>query len=94
MGPQADVESWTSRSSPRAIEHGLSEDELLHAYRNPIRAWDLGPGLTMVIGANQAALALEAVRAARQAGMSWSGIGTFVGTTGEAACQRSLTKVA
>ncbi len=42
-----------------ALKHGLSEDEILHAYRNPIRAWDLGDGLTMIIGANRAALVLE-----------------------------------
>jgi hypothetical protein len=31
---------------------------------------------------------IEAVRAARTSGMSWSAIGNFVGTTGEAARQR------
>ncbi len=38
-----------------AFKHGLTEDEIRHAYRNPIRAWDLGDGFTMIIGANQAA---------------------------------------
>lgn len=42
-----------------AFKHGLTEDEIRHAYRNPIRAWDLGDGFTMIIGANQAALILE-----------------------------------
>ena len=42
-----------------AFRHGLSEDEILHAYRNPIRAWDLGDGFTMIIGANQADIVLE-----------------------------------
>lgn len=37
---------------------------------------------------------IEAVSAAREAGMSWSMIGTFVGTTGEAARQRYGNKVA
>ncbi|GAB2493384.1 hypothetical protein GCM10027030_28320 [Luteococcus sediminum] len=37
---------------------------------------------------------LEAVRTARQAGMSWNAIGTFVGTSGEAARQRYMAKVA
>ncbi|HEX2895689.1 MAG TPA: hypothetical protein VHO29_16925 [Marmoricola sp.] len=37
---------------------------------------------------------LEAVRAAREAGMSWAVIGAFVGTTGEAARQRYAGKVA
>lgn len=37
---------------------------------------------------------LDAVRAARDAGLSWSTIGSFVGTTGEAARQRYSAKVA
>ena len=42
-----------------ALKHGLAEEEILHAYRNPVRAWDLGDGFTMLIGANQAAIVLE-----------------------------------
>ncbi|GAA1720030.1 hypothetical protein [Propioniferax innocua] len=42
-----------------ALKHGLTEDEILHAYRNPLRAWDLGEGFTMIIGPNHAALILE-----------------------------------
>ena len=37
---------------------------------------------------------LEAVRRARQSGMSWAAIGAFVGTSGEAARQRYAHKVA
>lgn len=37
---------------------------------------------------------LDAVRAAREAGLSWRTIGTFVGTSGEAARQRYASKVA
>lgn len=37
---------------------------------------------------------LDAIRTARTAGMSWNAIGTFVGTTGEAARQRYATKAA
>lgn len=37
---------------------------------------------------------IEAVRTAREAGMPWSAIGSFVGTTGEAARQRYAKKVA
>jgi hypothetical protein len=37
---------------------------------------------------------LDAVRMARQSGMSWAAIGTFVGTSGEAARQRYADKVA
>ncbi|WP_462418260.1 hypothetical protein [Kytococcus sp. Marseille-QA3725] len=37
---------------------------------------------------------IEAVRTARRAGMSWASIGTFVGTSGEAARQRYTRLVA
>ena len=37
---------------------------------------------------------IDAIREARRAGMTWSTIGTFVGTTGEAARQRYAAKVA
>ncbi|MBM3689623.1 MAG: hypothetical protein FJW80_08230 [Actinobacteria bacterium] len=37
---------------------------------------------------------IEAIRIARDSGMSWSAIGLFVGTTGEAARQRYSDKVA
>ncbi|HEX6758821.1 MAG TPA: hypothetical protein VF086_10505 [Propionibacteriaceae bacterium] len=37
---------------------------------------------------------IDAIRAARTAGMSWSAIGAFVGTSGEAARQRYADKVA
>jgi hypothetical protein len=45
--------------SPSALKHDLSEDEILHAYRNPVRVWDLGDGFTMIIGPNAAAIFLE-----------------------------------
>jgi hypothetical protein len=45
--------------APSALTHGLTRDEILHAYRNPIRIWDLGDGLTMMIGPNRAAILLE-----------------------------------
>jgi hypothetical protein len=45
--------------APSAFKHGLAEAEILHAYRNPIRVWDLGDGLTLVIGASTAAILLE-----------------------------------
>lgn len=37
---------------------------------------------------------LEAVRTARERGMSWSAIGAFIGTSGEAARQRYSHRVA
>ncbi len=45
--------------APSALKHGLTEEEILHAYRNPIRIWDLRDGFTMMIGPNAAAIILE-----------------------------------
>lgn len=45
--------------APSALKHGLNEEEILHAYRNPLRMWDLGDGFTMMIGPNAAAIILE-----------------------------------
>lgn len=45
--------------APSALKHGVSETDILHAYRNPIRVWDLGDGFTMMIGANAAAIIFE-----------------------------------
>ena len=45
--------------APSALKHGADEDQILHAYRNPVRIWDLGDGFTMILGPNQAAVFLE-----------------------------------
>lgn len=45
--------------APSALKHGLDEPEILHAYRNPVRIWDLGEGFTMIVGPNQSAIFLE-----------------------------------
>jgi hypothetical protein len=45
--------------APSALKHGLSEQEIRHAYRNPVPIWDLGDGLTMIVGPNAAATFLE-----------------------------------
>ena len=41
-----------------ARKHQIADDEMLHAYRNPIRVFDLD-GLTMLIGPDTAARLLE-----------------------------------
>jgi len=41
-----------------ARKHGVTDDDMLHAYRNPIRVFDLD-GLTMLIGSDTAARMLE-----------------------------------
>jgi hypothetical protein len=45
--------------APTALKHGVDEDQILHAYRNPVRVWDLGDGFTMIVGPNNAAVFLE-----------------------------------
>ena len=45
--------------APSAFKHGISREDILHAYRNPLRVWDLGDGFTMMIGPNRAAIILE-----------------------------------
>jgi hypothetical protein len=45
--------------APSAFKHGLGAEDILHAYRNPIRVWDLGDGFTMMLGPNSAAIILE-----------------------------------
>ena len=45
--------------APSATKRGVREEDILHAYRNPIRVWDLGEGFTMMVGANRAAIILE-----------------------------------
>ena len=88
---------------PRRVEEILQHaDELAQRFEN----YDPDPGDELDAGAVaqlRTAVAersaaerhlLEAVRAARRSGMSWAAIGTFVGTTGEAARQRYGDKVA
>ncbi|UNX54534.1 hypothetical protein MF406_16860 [Georgenia sp. TF02-10] len=45
--------------APSARKHGVGDLEILHAYRNPIRVWDLGEGFTMVVGASAPGRILE-----------------------------------
>ena len=42
-----------------ARTHGVSDEDMLHAYRNPIRVFELEEPFTMVIGANHAAIIFE-----------------------------------
>jgi hypothetical protein len=45
--------------APSARKHGVSDDDIRHAYAHPIRIFDLDEGFTMLIGANRAAIILE-----------------------------------
>jgi hypothetical protein len=42
-----------------ARNHGVSDEDIRHAYANPIRVFELDEGLTMIIGANRAAIIYE-----------------------------------
>lgn len=42
-----------------AHKHGVSDEDIRHAYAHPIRVFDLDEGFTMVIGANRAAIVYE-----------------------------------
>lgn len=42
-----------------ARKHGVSDEDMFHAYANPIRVFDLDEGFTMIIGANRAAVIFE-----------------------------------
>ncbi len=41
-----------------ARKHGITDDDMLHAYRHPIRVFDLDD-LTMLVGPDEAARLLE-----------------------------------
>jgi len=36
--------------APSALKHYVGTEDILHAFRNPIRAYDLEDGFTMLIG--------------------------------------------
>lgn len=42
-----------------ARKHGVSDEDILHAYAHPIRVFELEEGFTMIIGANNAAIIFE-----------------------------------
>ena len=88
---------------PRTVEEILAHaDELAEKFENyePREGDELDPHAVALLRAAVAERSeaerhvLEAIRTARAAGLSWSAIGTFVGTSGEAARQRYASKVA
>ena len=88
---------------PRTVEEILQHaDELAARFESyePDPADELDAGAVALLRAAIAERSeaerhlIEAVRKAREAGMSWSVIGTFVDTSGEAARQRYSSKVA
>lgn len=88
---------------PRTVDEILQHaDELAARFESyePNPADELDPGAVALLRAAVAERSqaerhlIDAIRKAREAGMPWSAIGTFVGTSGEAARQRYANKVA
>lgn len=88
---------------PRTVEEILQHaDELAARFEsyepNPADSLDAGAVALLRAAVAERSEAerhlIEAVRKARESGMPWSAIGSFVGTTGEAARQRYANKVA
>lgn len=42
-----------------ARKHGVTDEDMLHAYRNPIRIFELDEGFAMIVGVNRSAIAYE-----------------------------------
>ena len=88
---------------PRSVEEILQHaDELAKRFENyettSVDELDVGAVALLRAAVHERSQAekhlIEAIRTARESGMSWSAIGTFVGTSGEAARQRYSGKVA
>jgi len=88
---------------PRTVDEILQHaDQLAARFEDyePDPADELDPGAVALLRAaiqersDAERHVLDAVKAAREAGMSWSSIGIFVGTSGEAVRQRYGSKVA
>ena len=47
--------------APSAHKHGVSEEDIRHAYAHPIRVFELDEGFTMVIGANKPRSSMRSV---------------------------------
>jgi ABC-type tungstate transport system permease subunit len=45
--------------APTAPKHGIPDEDILHAYRNAIRRFELDDGLAMLVGATRAGELLE-----------------------------------
>ncbi len=52
MGPEPII-------ADSARKHGVTDEDMLHAYRNPIRLFELEEGFAMIIGASRTAIVLE-----------------------------------
>jgi hypothetical protein len=88
---------------PRSVEEILQHaDELAARFQNyepsPDDELDVGAVVLLRSAIQERSQAerhlIEAIRAARGSGMSWSAIGSLVGTTGEAARQKYSSRVA
>ena len=88
---------------PRTVDEILQHaDQLAARFEDyePDPADELDPGAVALLRAairersDAERHVLDAVKAAREAGLSWASIGLFIGTSGEAARQRYGSQVA
>jgi hypothetical protein len=42
-----------------ARRHGITDEDMLHAYRQPIMVWDVDEGMQMLVGPTHAAALIE-----------------------------------
>ncbi len=42
-----------------ARRHGIADEDMLHAYRQPIMMWDVDEGMQMLVGPTRAAALIE-----------------------------------
>jgi hypothetical protein len=45
--------------APSARKHGIDDEDILHAYANPVRFYDVDEGMVMVIGPDRSARLVE-----------------------------------
>lgn len=45
--------------APSAREHGIEDEDMLHAFRNPIEAWQIDEGMVMLVGADPSGSLIE-----------------------------------
>ena len=45
--------------APSARKHAVSDEGMLHAYRNPVRVFELDEGFTLIVGPSRSAMLLE-----------------------------------
>lgn len=45
--------------APSARKHGIEDEDMLHAFRNPVEAWQIDEGMVMLVGADRSGSLIE-----------------------------------